>query len=81
MVVLDNSDFTITTPQQKLVAGSSLVLEAKISTVNRQYANVAVDIARVTDLTISLTYMELLVLLDSRKNSSILVLLVMVLLN
>ena len=47
------SDFTITTPPLEIGAGSGLVLEAKISTVNRQYANVAVDVQRVTDLTIS----------------------------
>ena len=34
-------------------AGSNLVLEAKVSTVNRQYANVAIDVQRATDLTIS----------------------------
>ena len=33
--------------------GSSLVLNAKVSTVNRQYANVSLDVNRVTDLTIS----------------------------
>ena len=48
-----NSDFSITNPPVVIGGGSSLVLEAKVSTVNRQYANVAVDIARVTDLTIS----------------------------
>jgi len=47
------TDFTITTPPLEIGAGSGLVLEAKISTVNRQYANVAVDVQRVTDLTIS----------------------------
>ena len=48
-----NSDFSITIPPAVIGGGSSLVLEAKVSTVNRQYANVSVDIARVTDLTIS----------------------------
>ena len=48
-----NSDFSITNPPVAIGGGSSLVLEAKVSTVNRQYANVSVDIARVTDLTIS----------------------------
>jgi len=48
-----NSDFSITNPPVVIGGGSSLVLEAKVSTVNRQYANVSVDIARVTDLTIS----------------------------
>ena len=48
-----NSDFAITNPPVVIGGGSSLVLEAKVSTVNRQYANVSVDIARVTELTIS----------------------------
>ena len=33
--------------------GSGLVLLAKISTVNRQYANISLDVQRVSDLTIS----------------------------
>jgi hypothetical protein len=48
-----NSDFTITNPPVEIGSGSALVLEAKVSTVNRQYANVAIDIQRVSDLTIS----------------------------
>jgi hypothetical protein len=48
-----NSDFTITSPPLEIGSGSALVLEAKVSTVNRQYANVAIDIQRVSDLTIS----------------------------
>jgi hypothetical protein len=48
-----NSDFTIVSPPPEIGSGSSMVLEAKISTVNRQYANVAVDVQRVTELTIS----------------------------
>jgi len=48
-----NNDFSITTSPLEIGAGSSLVLEAKISTVNRQYANVSIDVQRVTDLTIS----------------------------
>ena len=48
-----SSDFTITTAPGALGAGSNLVLEAKVSTVNRQYANVAIDVQRSTDLTIS----------------------------
>ena len=48
-----NSDFTIISPPAVIGSGSGMVLEAKISTVNRQYANVSLDIQRVTDLTIS----------------------------
>ena len=48
-----NNDFSIITPPTDIGAGSSMVLEAKVSTVNRQYANVALDVARVTELTIS----------------------------
>ena len=39
-----SGDFTITTAPGALGAGSNLVLEAKVSTVNRQYANVAIDV-------------------------------------
>ena len=48
-----NSDFSITVEPLELGTGSGMVLEAKISTVNRQYANVSIDVARVSDLTIS----------------------------
>jgi hypothetical protein len=48
-----SSDFTVVSPPPVIGSGSGLVLEVKISTVNRQYANVAVDVQRVTDLTIS----------------------------
>ena len=48
-----NADFSITVSPTEIGAGSSLVLNAKVSTVNRQYANVSLDINRVTDLTIS----------------------------
>ena len=48
-----NSDFTVVTAPGVIGSGSALVLEAKTSTVNRQYANVSIDINRVTDLTIS----------------------------
>ena len=48
-----NSDYAITVSPAEIGAGSSLVLNAKVSTVNRQYANVAIDITRVSDLTIS----------------------------
>ena len=48
-----SSDFTVTSAPGAIGGGSSLVLEAKVSTVNRQYANVAIDVQRVTDLTIS----------------------------
>ena len=47
------SDFNITSIPSTLGSGSGLVLSAKISTVNRQYANTAIDIKRVDDLTIS----------------------------
>ena len=48
-----NADFSITVAPTAIGGGSSLVLNAKVSTVNRQYANVSLDINRVTDLTIS----------------------------
>jgi hypothetical protein len=48
-----SSDFNITSSPPIIGAGSGLVLAAKISTVNRQYANASVDIQRVSDLTIS----------------------------
>jgi len=48
-----NADFSITNPPPEIGGGSGLVLEAKLSTVNRQYANVSIDVQRVTDLTIS----------------------------
>ena len=47
------SDFNVSTSPAQIGGGSGLVLAAKISTVNRQYANTSVDIQRVTDLTIS----------------------------
>ena len=46
-------DFTVTGAPGAIGSGSSLLLLAKISTVNRQYANTAIDIARVSNLTIS----------------------------
>ena len=48
-----SGDFTVTTAPAAIGSGSNLVLEAKISTVNRQYANVGIDVLRVSDLTIS----------------------------
>ena len=48
-----SADFTITVSPTQIGTGSNLVLQAKVSTVNRQYANVALDINRVSDLTIS----------------------------
>ncbi len=48
-----NADYAITVSPTEIGAGSNLVLNAKVSTVNRQYANVAIDITRVSDLTIS----------------------------
>ena len=47
------SDFSITVAPGVIGSGSSMVLQGKISTVNRQYANVSVDVQRVTNLTIS----------------------------
>jgi hypothetical protein len=48
-----NNDFSITNPPAVIGSGSAMVLAAKIATVNRQYANVALDVQRVTNLTIS----------------------------
>jgi len=47
------NDFTVNPNPADIGAGSNLVLLAKTSTVNRQYANVSLDIQRVSDLTIS----------------------------
>jgi len=47
------ADFNITQAPTDIGAGSNLVLAAKISTVNKQYANVSIDVQRVTDLTVS----------------------------
>ena len=47
------ADFTITVAPSAIGGGSGLVLEAKTSTVNRQYANVSLDVQRASDLTIS----------------------------
>jgi hypothetical protein len=48
-----NADFSIVNAPVQIGTGSNLVLEAKVSTVNRQYANVSLDVQRVSDLTIS----------------------------
>ena len=48
-----NADFTVVSAPGVIGSGSALVLEAKVSTVNRQYANVSLDVQRVSDLTIS----------------------------
>ena len=48
-----NNDFNVTNPPTEIGSGSGLVLAVKTSTVNRQYANVSLDVQRVTDLTIS----------------------------
>ena len=48
-----NGDFSIVTEPIALGSGTGMVLEAKLSTVNRQYANVSLDIQRASDLTIS----------------------------
>jgi len=47
------NDFTVSSAPAEIGSGSGLVLLAKLSTVNKQFANVAIDIARVSDLTIS----------------------------
>jgi hypothetical protein len=47
------ADFNVTSAPSIIGSGSGLVLSAKRSTVNRQYANASVDIQRVSDLTIS----------------------------
>ena len=47
------TDFTVNPNPAEIGSGSNLVLLAKTSTVNRQYANVSLDIQRVSDLTIS----------------------------
>ena len=48
-----SQDFPITVAPGAIGGGSGLVLEAKVSTVNRQYANVSLDVQRASDLTIS----------------------------
>ena len=48
-----SGDFTVTSNPTQIGSGSALVLQAKVSTVLRQYANVSLDVNRVTDLTIS----------------------------
>ena len=47
------TDFQVTPNPVGIGSGSNLVLLAKVSTVNKQFANVAIDIQRVSDLTIS----------------------------
>ena len=47
------ADFQITPNPIGIGSGSNLVLLGKVSTVNKQFANVAVDVQRVSDLTIS----------------------------
>ena len=46
-------DFNVTNAPTEIGAGSSLVLSAKIATVNRMYANTSIDVLRVTANTIS----------------------------
>ena len=48
-----NVDFIVSSAPSEIGPGVGLVLLAKVTTVLRQYANVAVDINRVTDLTTS----------------------------
>ena len=50
---LQNVDFIVSSTPTELGPGSGLILLAKVTTVLRQYANVAVDINRVTNLTTS----------------------------
>ena len=47
------SDFTITPNPVTIGTGSGLVLAAKVATVSRQYANVTIDVARVSQSTLS----------------------------
>jgi len=48
-----NVDFIVSSTPSEIGAGSGLILLAKVTTVLRQYANVAVDIDRVSNLTTS----------------------------
>ena len=48
-----NADFSVTSAPSIIGSGSGLVLLAKQATTNKSYANAAVDIKRVDDLTIS----------------------------
>jgi len=48
-----NADFNVTNAPVAIGAGSSLVLAAKVSTVNRMYANTSIDVLRATANTIS----------------------------
>lgn len=48
-----NVDFVVTNSPTEIGPGSGLILLAKVTTVLRQYANVAIDINRVTDATTS----------------------------
>ena len=48
-----NVDFVVTNSPTEIGPGSGLILLAKVTTVLRQYANVAIDINRVTDATVS----------------------------
>ena len=47
------ADFDISSAPVEIGSGSSFLGKAKLSTVLRQYANVALDVQRVTDLTVS----------------------------
>jgi hypothetical protein len=47
------ADFNVSSAPAEIGGGSGLVLAAKLNTVNKQYANVSLDIQRVTDLTIN----------------------------
>ena len=48
-----NADFSVTSAPSAIGSGSGLVLLAKTATTNKSYANAAIDVKRVDDLTIS----------------------------
>ncbi len=48
-----NVDFVVSSSPSEIGGGSGLVLLAKVTTVLRQYANVTIDVDRVSDLTTS----------------------------
>ncbi len=48
-----NADFNVTSLPADVGSGVGLILQAKVSTVNKQYANVSIDILRATDQTIT----------------------------
>jgi len=48
-----NSDFTVTSAPAGIGSGSGLVLQVKLATTSKFYANTSLDIRRVDDLTVS----------------------------